>query len=65
MTSILRLTETVLDNEFIGNYLIIKKFFWYFSAVLESRLNIQEFLKKLTLIANLFLKLRTQEEAVR
>ena len=42
-----------------------KTFSWFFSAFLKSRLNFKDFQTKMTLIANVFLKLRSPKDAVR
>ena len=41
-----------------------KEFSEYFSAILKSRLNFEHFEKKMTLIADLFVKLRTPKNVV-
>ena len=41
-----------------------KTFSQFFSAVLKSRLNFEYFAKKMTVIANIFLKSRTPKNAV-
>ena len=42
-----------------------KTFSGFYAAFLTSRLNFQHFQKKLTLIANVFPKLRTRKEGLR
>ena len=42
-----------------------KTFFQFFSSFLESSLNLEHFQKKLTLIADVFRKLRTPKNIVR
>ena len=67
MTSILVLTETIFWNIFRCNYLRNKKLFLIFFFLhfwsCHSILNI--FQKKMTLIADTFLKLRTRKSMVR
>ena len=42
-----------------------KDFFKFFSAILKPTLSLEHFQKKMTLIANVFLKLKTPKNAVR
>ena len=64
MTSILRGIETIFRNQSRSNDSRQKNFFLVFGAVLKSTLNFEHFQKNLTVIPNVFPKLRTRKEAV-
>ena len=65
ITSILFLIETIQHNQFRCNYFRNKNFFWFFLSRLKSRLNFEHFPKKMTLVADVFPKLRTPKNVIK
>ena len=66
MRSILFLIETIQRNQFRCNYLKSKNFFSeFFSQLLKSSLNFEQFQKRMTLIAYVFPKWRITKNVVR
>ena len=67
MTSIIFLIETIYSNIFRCNYLKNEKHFhnFFFFSSSEFRLNFKHFQTKMTLIADVFLNLRTPKNVVR
>ena len=65
MPSILFLIETIYSNILRSNYLRNEKYLLYFFVFPKFRFNSESFLKKLPLIAEVFLNLRTGKEVVR
>ena len=62
---------SVLNREYLTQPILMhlsikrKLFFNFFFAVLKPKLSLEHFQKKMTLIANVFLKLKTPKNAVR
>ena len=62
---------SVLNREYLTQPILMhlsikrKDFLKFFSAILKATLSLEHFEKKMTLIANVFLKLKTPKNAVR
>ena len=65
MTSILSVIERINATNSDTFIWETKYFFSFFSAFLKSTLNFEHFKKKITLIADVFPKVRTPEKVIR
>ena len=64
MTSILFVIGRTYRNQFNCNYLGNENFSDFFAAYLKSKLNVEQYEKKMTLIRYVFSKLETTKDVV-